>query len=134
MSEDERYVRSVLRSRFASYCEDDPVQFEMRKGIGYVRFGTQDLLEKDSNYFFMELASDSAYLFSFSLEKRLRGLGLSKDLLHAVDEIASEYNCPRIELTAVGDGMTFWPRMGFRAKDEWTLWRPTMKAFSYRVA
>jgi GNAT superfamily N-acetyltransferase len=109
-------TRAVLRERFPLYAENHLVYAMQIAEKGSVR--TLLHYRRENKPFVTSMnvqwEGERAYILTFFIDEFQKGKGYGRMLYEVAKALCAEHGCTHIRTTPSGDGVGFWPKMGFQ--------------------
>ncbi len=115
-------VRRVLQEKFSLYQGNHLVFVQSGKDLfdesTQLFIGYYSSPRHFTTGFNLQLSGDLGYVLTFFIDEEFRGRGSGRQLYEAVNTICKEQGCKRLRVVPSGDGLGFWPAMGFKKCNE----------------
>ncbi len=102
--------------KFPLSKETDKVQVIAHKGKFHIAYLTDGRTRVNQTCFDLEIRENICGILGFFIKDEQKGKGYGKSLYLIVEEIAKYFRCDRIQTSPSGQGLSFWPYMGFDRK------------------
>ena len=111
---DKRILDSIKLSlsSVSTYSKDDEMFAFDRDGHVHVGYNTNR--PNAAAEFNLQIDGDICYILSLGVRRDFRRKGIGRKMVAAIRDICREHGVRRLVTTPSGQGMKFWPAVGFR--------------------
>jgi len=115
----ESYLRQQLKDNLPLYADGQRVAVHEEDEKIFIQYKSSKKIFATG--FDVQIEGATGYILTFNISEEHKRQKNGTKMYNIIKELCKRHGCRRIEVTASGDGVDFWPAMGLKPNGEFTL-------------